>query len=71
LSEIEESIAKKITVGAAFTVHKKLGLGLLEKIYEICFCHELSKRGLKYQRQIDIPIVYDGIVFDEGLRLPR
>lgn len=68
LSEIEESIAKKI-VDAAFTVHKKLGPGLLEKIYEICFCHELSKRGLKYQRQIDIPIVYDGIVFDEGLRL--
>ena len=52
LSEIEESIAKKIAVGAAFTVHKKLGPGLLEKFYEICFCHELSKRGLKYQRQI-------------------
>jgi len=52
LSQIEESIAKKI-VDAAFTVHKKLGPGLLEKIYEICFCHELSKRGLKYQRQID------------------
>ncbi len=68
LSEIEESIAKKI-VDAAFTVHKKLGPGLLEKVYEICFCHELSKRGLKYQRQVDIPIVYDGIVFDEGLRL--
>lgn len=68
LSEIEESTAKKI-VDAAFTVHKKLGPGLLEKVYEICFCHELSKRGLKYQRQVDIPIVYDGIVFDEGLRL--
>ena len=68
LSEIEESIGKKI-VDAAFTVHKKLGPGLLEKVYEICFCHELSKRGLKYQRQVDIPVVYDGIVFDEGLRL--
>lgn len=68
LSEREESIAKKI-VDAAYTVHKKLGPGLLEKIYEICFCHELSKRGLKYQRQVDLPIVYDGIVFDAGLRL--
>ena len=50
-------------------MHKKLGPGLLEKVYEVCFCHELSKRGLTYQRQVDIPVVYDGIVFDEGLRL--
>jgi GxxExxY protein len=56
-------------VGAAYTVHKQLGPGLLEKVYEICFCHELSKRGLPYKRQVDIPIVYDGIVFNEGLRL--
>ena len=67
LSEKEEFIAKKI-VDAAYTVHKKLGPGLLEKVYEICFCHELSKRGLKYQRQVDIPIIYDGIIFNEGLR---
>ncbi|MCK4358106.1 MAG: GxxExxY protein [Candidatus Cloacimonetes bacterium] len=68
LSEREESIAKKI-VDAAYTVHKKLGPGLLEKIYEVCFCHELSKRGLKYKRQVDIPIKYNGLIFDEGLRL--
>jgi GxxExxY protein len=42
---------------------------LLERVYEVCFCHELSKRGLKYQRQVDIPITYDGMTFDEGLRL--
>lgn len=68
LSEREEYIAKQI-VDAAYTVHKKLGPGLLEKVYEICFCHELSKRGLKCQRQIEFPIVYDGITFEEGLRL--
>jgi len=68
LSKREESIAKKI-VDAAYTVHKILGPGLLEKVYEVCFCHELSKRGLKYQRQVDIPIVYDGMIFDEVLRL--
>jgi len=66
LSKREESIAKKI-VDAAYTVHKILGPGLLEKVYEICFCHELSKRGLRYQRQVDIPIAYDGIIFDEVL----
>ena len=68
LSQKEEAIAKKI-VDAAFTVHKNLGPGLLEKVYEVCFCHELSKRGLRYQRQVDVPIQYDGIVFEEGLRL--
>ena len=68
LPEELEIIGKKI-VDAAYTVHKTLGPGLLEKVYEICFCHELAKRGLKYLRQIDIPIVYDGITFQEGLRL--
>jgi len=59
----------KLIVDAAYTVHRNLGPGLLEKVYEICFCHELTKRGLSYSRQIDIPIVYDNIVFNEGLRL--
>lgn len=68
LSKHEEEIAAKI-VDAAFTVHKKLGPGLLEKIYEVCLCHELEKRGLSYQRQVDFPIIYDGNVFEEGLRL--
>ena len=68
LSKREESIAEKI-VDAAYTVHKILGPGLLEKVYEVCFCHEISKRELKYKRQVDIPIVYDGMTFDEGLRI--
>jgi len=68
LSKREESIAEKI-VDAAYTVHKILGPGLLERVYEVCFCHELSKRELRCQRQVDIPITYDGLIFDEGLRL--
>jgi GxxExxY protein len=67
-SEREEVVATEI-VDAAYTVHKALGPGLLEKIYEVCFCHELTKRDLSYQRQVDIPVEYDGITFDEGLRL--
>ena len=61
-------IGRKI-VDAAYTVHKSLGPGLLEKVYEICFCHELIKRNLSIQRQLYIPINYEGITFDEGLRL--
>ena len=63
-----DDIGKKI-VHAAYLVHKALGPGLLEKVYEICFCHELVKVGLSVKRQIDIPILYDGITFEEGLRL--
>ena len=59
----------KLIVDSAYSVHKNLGPGLLEKVYEICFCHELAKRGLSFRRQVDIPIVYDNIVFNEGLRL--
>lgn len=68
LNESIERIAK-LVVDAAFTVHVNLGPGLLEKVYEICFCHELEKRGLNYLRQVDIPIVYDNLTFEEGLRL--
>jgi GxxExxY protein len=68
ISDIEEKIAKQI-VDAAYSVHKSLGPGLLEKVYEACFCYELEKRGLNYKRQVDIPIVYDSLVFNEGLRL--
>lgn len=67
-SEREEVVATKI-VDVAYKVHKALGPGLLEKVYEVCFCHELRKRELSYQRQVDIPIEYDGLKFDEGLRL--
>jgi len=68
LSENEERIGK-IIVNAAFKVHKELGPGLLEKVYEIAMAHELKKAGLKVKRQLEIPIVYDGIRFNEGLRL--
>ncbi len=64
----EEDIGKAI-VKAAFKIHKALGPGLLEKVYEVCLVHELRKSGLVVARQVDIPIQYDGITFDEGLRL--
>lgn len=68
LSPEIEKIGKEI-FNSALAVHKGLGPGLLEKVYEIAFCHELKKRGLRFERQVNIPIVYDGITFDEGLRL--
>jgi len=68
LTEKEEMIGSAV-VEAAFKVHKALGPGLLEKVYEVCFCHELKTMGLNIQRQVEIPINYENIKFDEGLRL--
>ena len=68
LTENEERIGKNI-VNAAYKVHRELGPGLLEKIYEITLAHELNKTNLNVKRQLDIPIVYDGLTFEEGLRL--
>ncbi|TRX00633.1 GxxExxY protein [Flavobacterium gawalongense] len=68
ITERTEAIAR-IVVNSAFKVHKELGPGLLERVYEVCLAREISKAGLDVKRQIDIPIVYDGIEFSEGLRL--
>jgi len=68
LSERTEEIGK-IIVNSAFKVHKQLGSGLLERVYEVCLAHEITKTGLDVKRQVDIPIFYDGIEFSEGLRL--
>lgn len=63
-----EDIAKKV-LDAAFKVHTILGPGLLESVYETCLVHELKKMGLQFGAQTSLPIVYDGIVVESGLRL--
>jgi len=57
-----------IIVDTALAVHKELGPGLLETVYEVVLTHELEQRGLLVQRQVSIPIVYNGIKFNEGFR---
>jgi len=63
-----EEIARVI-VNSAFKVHKELGPGLLEKVYEVCLAYEIEKAGFIVNRQVDIPIIYDGVKLDEKLRL--
>ncbi len=67
LTPKEEAIGKAI-VNAAYIVHKELGPGLLEKVYETCFCHVLKKEGFWVERQTSIPIVFDNVTFQEALR---
>ncbi|MEW6200751.1 MAG: GxxExxY protein [bacterium] len=59
----------KCVVDAAYAIHTTLGPGLIESIYEICLAHEIEKRELKVKRQVILPIIYDNIRFDDGLRL--
>ena len=56
-------------VGAAIEVHRHLGPGLLESAYEECLCHELARRNLSFQRQVDLPIEHKGVKLDCGYRM--
>ena len=68
LSEREEFIAKQI-VDIAINIHKQLGPGLLESVYAKCFYFELSKRNILFEKEKQVPIIYNDLKIDEGLRL--
>jgi GxxExxY protein len=53
----------------AFKVHSALGSGLLEKVYQTCLAHELRNEGYLVEEEKTIPIVYDGIRFEQGYRI--
>ncbi|MBI2295280.1 MAG: GxxExxY protein [Betaproteobacteria bacterium] len=63
-----DPLTEKI-VGAAIEVHRALGPGLLESAYEECLCFELSQLGLRYRRQVDLPITYKSVKLDCGFRI--
>ena len=56
-------------VDAALKVHRNLGPGLLETVYEACLCQELRLREIPFKRQVSVPIIYEGVTLDAGLRL--
>jgi GxxExxY protein len=58
----------KIVVDAAVQVHRELGPGLLETVYEVVLARELVRRGLDVERQVPVPILYGGMRFEEGFR---
>lgn len=65
---MDENEVATIIVDAAYHVHKELGPGLLESVYEVILAHALKKRGVKVKRQVPVAIVFEGIKFDEGFR---
>ena len=65
---MENEITERI-IGAAIEIHRHLGPGLLESAYEACLCYELSQLGLRFQRQLEVPVLYKGVKLDCGYRL--
>jgi len=68
LGDAADGLSRKI-VSAALEVHKQLGPGLLESAYEVCLCRELTLRGIEYERQLALPLRYQGLSLDCGYRL--
>jgi GxxExxY protein len=58
-----------VVIGAAIAVHRGLGPGLLESVYESCLSHEFRKRGIRFERAVHLPVRYDGIPMDNFFRL--
>jgi len=57
-----------VIIDTSIKIHKELGPGLLESVYEVILAYELEKKGLIVQRQVPINIIYEGIQFDEAFR---
>jgi GxxExxY protein len=64
----DDDLGERI-IGCAITVHSALGPGLLESVYEACLVYELSKAGIEVARQVSLPIRYEEVILDGGLKL--
>lgn len=64
----ENAIGQRL-LGCALIVHKRIGPGLLESAYEACLAHELRRAGLEFERQLTMPLIYDGETIETGYRL--
>ena len=65
---MKENEVAQVIVDVAFQVHKQLGPGLLESVYQTVMAHELRKRGLRVQSEAPVPVVWDGIRMEVGFR---
>jgi GxxExxY protein len=65
---VSEELTEKV-IGALIEVHKHTGPGLLESTYQHCLYHELTLRGLRFDHEVKLPVVYKGVRIDCGYRL--
>lgn len=69
MSKEEVNKLSGIILDSAIEVHRNLGPGLLESVYEVCLCKELDSRGINYTRQVSLPVVYKGEELDADFRI--
>lgn len=67
-NDLDENGIARLVMDEAFIIHRKMGPGLLESVYEVVLAKRLQQAGLRVERQVPIPIVFDGAQFDEGFR---
>ncbi len=65
---MDENLISSIIVDKCLKIHKTLGPGLLESVYEEVLCHELAKHGLKSEKQVGVPLIYEDIKMNLGFR---
>jgi GxxExxY protein len=65
---VENALTEKI-IGAAIEVHRHLGPGLLESVYEECLCYELRQLGIQFERQVYLPITYKGLKLESAYKM--
>lgn len=68
MTVLEQDLTEQV-IGAAIEVHRELGPGLLESIYETCLCHELTLCKIPFQHQVLVPIEYKGLCIDNAHRI--
>ena len=66
---MDENVLAEVVIGSAIEVHKSLGPGLLESVYQFCVCKELGLRGIPYDEQVVLSVDYKGERFDSAYRL--
>ena len=68
ITEKQNAIGREL-YDIAFKLHRFLGPGLLESVYEKCFCYELNERNIYFARQVLVPITYENLMVEDGLRI--
>ena len=69
MNRVERNSLSGIILDSSIEVHKNLGPGLLESVYETCLCKELNLKGIKYKKQLSLPINYKGFQLDSDFRI--
>lgn len=67
--DVPDDVVTRAIIGSAIKAPKALGPGLLESVSQVCRAHELNKRGIPFQREVSLPVVYDDVYLDCGFRL--